>query len=513
MHDHTILEEKLRESLASVLPITLIVAALCFFVVPVPPDLMLLFLVSSVLLVVGMALFTIGADMAMTPIGGLIGTRMIQTRNLPLILLLSFLLGVAITVSEPDLQVLAKNVPHIHSGALILTVAVGVGLFLAVALARILFAVPLRWLLIVFYGAVFALAFLADRDFLSVAFDSGGVTTGPMTVPFIMALGVGVSSIRSDKNAAADSFGLVSLCSIGPILAVLLLGFLSGGSSTAAAPAAVQALDSTVALGRACLEAMPHYALEVSMALSPIVIFFLLFAWMALSVRRRQMKRILVGVAATFLGLVLFLTGVNVGFSPMGQTLGAQIVSGKTAHLLVPVAALMGWFVIAAEPAVHVLTAQVEEVSAGAIAAAPLRLALSVAVSAAVALAMVRVRTGLPILWILLPGYGLALLLSFVTPPIFTAIAFDSGGVASGPMTATFLLPMAMGACGAIGGNVAADAFGLVALVAMTPLITIQVMGAGQKLLAGRRPAAPAAAVFDDLEVIELWQLTEQGGD
>ena len=498
--------EKLREAAASVLPITGIVAAMCFVLVPMDTGLMLSFLIGSAMLILGMGLFTLGADMSMSRIGNHIGAKMTKSRKLWLILILSFILGAAITMAEPDLQVLATYVPDIDSTVLILTVSIGVGLFLLLCMIRILFSVSLRMLLIIFYALIFIGAYLSDPAILSVAFDSGGVTTGPMTVPFIMALGVGVASIRSDENAKADSFGLVALCSIGPVLAVMLLGAIYQSDSAEAALTVVGRIENTVALGADYLHAFPEYLKEVAVALLPIFAFFLLFQLFSLKLRKLPFLRILIGIAYTYVGLVLFLTGVNVGFSPLGYVLGGALTQGKLIWLLVPLAMLMGWFIINAEPAVHILNKQVEELSAGAISARAIGLSLSIAVSLAGGLAMVRVLTGISILYFLVPGYLIALTLSFFVPRTFTAIAFDSGGVASGPLTATFMLPFAMGACDAIGGNVMTDAFGLVALVATMPLITVQVMGAIYVLKSRRVSAEPALPDFGDNEIIELWE-------
>ena len=458
MHRKHLLE-KWKEAAASVLPVTAIVLAVCLLAVPVESGLMLAFLIGSLLLIVGMGLFTLGAELSMTRIGSLIGAKMTKSRKLGRILAISFLLGVAVTMAEPDLQVLAGNVPQIDKTVLVLTVSVGVGLFLMLCMVRILFSVSLRWLLLGCYALVFAGAALMDRNMLSIAFDSGGVTTGPMTVPFIMALGVGVASIRSDENAKADSFGLVALCSIGPILAVMILSFCyPGGESTAAQTAAIAA-ESTVALGRSYWQAIPGMLLEVAVALAPIAVFFLIFQVVSLRLHKWPLLKILIGIGYTYVGLVLFLTGVNVGFSPLGSVLGAAMGAGWQRWLLIPLAMVMGWFIIDAEPAVHILNQQVEELSAGAISAKAMGLSLSIAVASANGLAMVRVLTGVSILWFLVPGYAVALGLTFVVPRTFTAIAFDSGGVASGPLTATFMLPFAMGASSALGGNVMTDAF------------------------------------------------------
>lgn len=507
MSERKQLTEKFREAVASVLPITLIVTIVCFSFVPVTTDLMLSFLIGSVLLIVGMALFTLGSEVSMTQIGTHMGAKLTKSRKLWLILTVSFLLGVAITVAEPDLQVLAANVPNIDTTVLIITVSVGVGIFLLLSMLRILLVIPLRWMLLVFYALIFILAALVDKDFLAVAFDSGGVTTGPMTVPFIMALGVGVSSIRSDSHAQTDSFGLVALCSIGPILAVMLLGFIYRGSADGTAAMVLSNYQDTVELGHNYIASLPAYLKEVVIALLPIVAFFLVFQVVSLRLRRLPFMRILVGLVWTCIGLVLFLTGVNVGFSSLGYILGERLAAPGLRYWLIPLAMLMGWFIINAEPAVHVLNKQVEELSAGAISARAMGISLSIAVSSAMGLGMVRVLTGVSILWFVVPGYVLALAMAFFVPQTFTAIAFDSGGVASGPLTATFMLPFAMGACTAMGGNIMTDAFGIVALVAMMPLITVQAMGVVYVIKSRRQAKTVAQSVYAENDVIELWEV------
>lgn len=501
-----VFKEKLRESVASVVPIALIVAVLCFFFVPIESGLMLSFLIGALMVIVGMAMFTIGADVSMTQIGAHIGGALTRSRRLRLIVLLSFLLGMMITVSEPDLQVLAKNVPSIDGTVLIVTVAAGVGIFLVISMLRIFFSISLKWLFIVFYAVLFVLAAFADRNFLSVAFDSGGVTTGPMTVPFIISLGVGIAATRSDKKAKDDSFGLVALCSIGPILAVLILGCIYRGEA-ADSSFTVNTYGNTVELGWKYLREVPTYMKEVAAALLPIVVFFLIFQVVSLRIKKRHFLGIMIGLLFTYSGLILFMTGVNVGFLPLGYALGSEIVNSGLKYLLIPLAVLMGWFIIRAEPAVHVLNKQVEELSAGAVSAKAMGLSLSIAVAAAMGLSMVRVLTGMSVMWLLIPGYAIALTLSFFVPQTFTAIAFDSGGVASGPMTATFMFPFAMGACAALGGNVMTDAFGLVALVAMMPLITVQIMGAISVVRSRRSKPETYSPVAAGEGVIELWEV------
>ena len=501
--------EKLKEALTAVSPTIGIVLLLSFTIAPIPPSILLLLLFGAVLLIIGMMFFTLGAELAMTPVGEKIGTRIANSRNLGIVLLLCFLLGFIITISEPDLQVLAEQVPSVPNAVLILAVAVGVGFFLMIAMLRMLFSKTLRSLLILFYFLVFVLAFFVQDDFLAVAFDSGGVTTGPMTVPFIMALGVGFAAVRSDKHAEDDSFGLVSLCSIGPILAVLLLGLLYHPESTGYAGSEIPVIRDSVELWRYFAAGLPKYIEEIAVSLLPIILFFAVFQMISLKMRGRPLKKIVIGMVYTYVGLVLFLTGVNVGFMPAGNYLGSMIAGLSYRWVLIPIGMVIGYFIVKAEPAVYVLKEQVEEISSGAIPGEAMGLSLSLGVSVSIGLAMIRVLTGISIFWFILPGYLIALALSFFVPKIFTAIAFDSGGVASGPMTATFLLPFAMGACEAVGGNIVQDAFGVVAMVAMTPLITIQIMGAVYKyrFAHARAEEALEASYLDiwaDDDIIEL---------
>ena len=510
MRHQTLLHDKFQESIASVLPITIIVLLLCFTVAPIPNNMLVSFLTGAALLIVGMAFFTLGADTAMTPIGTKVGSCITKSKKVWLIVFVSFLLGIIITISEPDLQVLANQVPNIPNAVLIGAVALGVGVFLVIAMLRILFGISLNILLIGFYIVVFGLAMLVPKNFWAVAFDSGGVTTGPMTVPFIMALGVGVSAIRSDRHAGNDSFGLVALCSIGPILAVLVLGLMYP-SEAAYTPVEIPEMENSQEMILLFVHGLPHYAKEVAIALAPIVAFFSLFNTFYIKMPKKPLISISVGLIFTYVGLVLFLTGVNVGFMPVGNYIGNLIGSKSFNWILLPIAMLIGYFIVKAEPAVHVLNKQVEDLTAGSIPARAMELSLSIGVATSLGLAMIRVLTGISVMYFLVPGYVLALGLSFFTPKIFTSIAFDSGGVASGPMTATFLLPFAMGACEAIGGpeRIVSDAFGVVAMVAMTPLITIQLLGVEYKFRtrkeseARERVQAKIEAYTDD-DIIEL---------
>ena len=458
------LKEKLKEAVSAVLPIIIIVLALCFTIVPISPGIMLEYIIGAVMLVIGMMFFTLGAEMAMTPMGERVGSSMTRSRKLWVMVILGFVLGFIITVSEPDLQVLAEQVPAVPNMVII----------------------------------------------LAVAFDSGGVTTGPMTVPFIMALGIGIAAIRSDRHAADDSFGLVALCSIGPILAVLILGLIYETDGGAYSMSSITEVENSVELGQLFLHALPEYFGEIAVSLLPIVVFFGLFQFFSLKLKKRPLIKILVGLFYTYIGLVLFLTGVNVGFMPAGNYLGQMIAALPYRWIIIPIGMVIGYFIVMAEPAVYVLTKQVEELTDGAIEGKVMKTGLSISVAVSVGLAMLQVLTGISIFYLLVPGYVAAILLSFFVPKIFTAVAFDSGGVASGPMTATFLLPFATGACLSVGGDIVADAFGVVAMVAMTPLITIQVIGLIYKLQEKRADAAAAAGqvvsldAYADDAIIEL---------
>lgn len=471
------LKEKTKESLSSVLPITAIVLLLSLTLVPLESGTLVLFLTGAVMLIVGMGFFQLGAEMAMTPLGQGVGARLSKSGKILSLVVICFLMGAIITIAEPDLQVLANQVASIPNQVLIWTVAVGVGVFLVIAVLRIRYQVSLRRLLTVFYIFLFILSFFSPDSFTSVAFDSGGVTTGPMTVPFIMALGVGLSASRSDPDGSEDSFGLVALCSVGPILMVLLLGIFYNPSDAIYTATVVPEIRTTFDVVVEFARALPQYAQEVLTSILPIVAVLVVFQLCTHTYRKRQLLRMAIGVVYTIIGLILFLTGVNVGFAPVGSLLGEGLGAGALRWLLVPIGVVIGYYIVKAEPAVQVLNQQVEDITGGTVSHKMMNLALSIGVACAVALSMIRVLTGLNIYWVLIPGYALALWFSRKVPPVFVGIAFDSGGVASGPMTSTFLLPLAMGACTAVGGNVVTDAFGVVAMVALAPLIAIQVMG------------------------------------
>lgn len=496
------LKQNIMESLSSVMPITLIVLALSVTLVPMEIGTLALFLTGALLLMVGMGFFQLGAEMAMTPLGQGLGSQLVKSRKLALTMGVCLVVGAVITLSEPDLQVLAEQVASIPNQVLIWTVAAGVGVFLVIAVLRIIFHVSLARLLTVFYLLLFGLTLLTPDSFVAVAFDAGGVTTGPMTVPFIMALGVGLSASRSDKEGASDSFGLIALCSVGPILMVLLLGIFYHPTDAAYTPVKIPNIATTQEVAGAFIQALPTYAREVLVSIVPVIGVFVVFQLLTRKYRRHQVLRMCVGFLYTVVGLILFLTGVNVGFAPVGNLLGSSMAAGSLKWLLIPIGVAIGYYIVKAEPAVQVLNNQVEEITGGAISHKMMNASLSIGVACAVALSMARVLTGISIYWIIVPGYVLALTLSRFVPPIFVGVAFDSGGVASGPMTSTFLLPLAMGACTAAGGNVVTDAFGVVALVALTPLIAIQIMGLIYVHKSKAATAAPVEELNDEIVIL-----------
>jgi hypothetical protein len=511
-----ILREKIVEAFSSVLPITLIVLVASVVLVPMPAGTVLMFMGGAALLIVGMGFFTLGADMAMIPMGEGIGIQLTRSSKLALILAVSFVMGVIVTVAEPDLQVLAHQVPAIPFWYLIITVAAGVGLFLVIAVLRTLFKIRLSVMLVIFYVITFGVAYFAPDSFIAVAFDSGGVTTGPITVPFVLAMGVGVASIRNDKNSVDDSFGMVSLCSIGPIIAVLLLGIFYKPGHVTMQTHAVQTVATSQDVVKYFAVGMPHYLLDVLRALGSIIGCFAVFQLISWRFSRHQLIRITVGFFYTLIGLVFFLTGVNVGFIPVGNLLGTELAASPFRWVLIPLGALVGYFIVAAEPAVHVLNKQVEEISSGAITAKMMSHGLSIGMAGALALTMARILLGVSLMWILIPGYALAILLTFFVPRIFTGIAFDSGGVCSGPMTSTFLLPLAMGTAEGMGRDLMRNAFGVVAMVSMAPLIVIQLMGlvyqvkAEQTAILARQHAAAISQTAEG-EITDFGEITLLG--
>lgn len=496
-----LIKNKLSESLSSVLPIALIVLALSITIVPVSTGDMFLFLVGVVCLVFGMSLFTAGAEMSMQPLGSKIGSTIGSNKSVWIIAFISFIIGILVTISEPDLQLLAEQIAGLENMILILTVSVGVGIFLAIAVMRIVFNWSLTAIMIGFYAVAFLLAFFVDESFLCIAFDSGGVTTGPMTVPFIMSIGAGVSMAKVSGDDRNDSFGITGLCSIGPIISVLVLGIVMKVEGTYIPTVNDSVADTKEGVSR-FIHGFGEHLLDVLLALAPIIVFAILFQLLTRAFNKNQLIKMAVGIMYVLIGLAVFLTGANVGFIPTGTAIGTRLATIGGGWILVPISMLLGYFIVKAEPSVYVLNKLVETMSAGAISGKTTGLGLSIGVSAALGLAAIRIITGINILWFLIPGYIIALTLSFFVPKMFVGISFDSGGVASGTMMSAFVLPLCMGACNTMGGNVMTDAFGCVAFVAMAPIIAIQICGFAYKMKAEDRVRkfVSASETFVDYE-------------
>lgn len=472
-----ILAEKLKEAASSVVPVMLIVWLMHVSVAPIG-DNFEKFVVGGILLILGLGIFLLGAETGIVPIGQRAGSALTEKRSLPLLLTAGFITGFFITVAEPDVHVLAQQVasvaPSIKTSILVAIIAIGVGLFVAMALLRVVMQISLRLMLAVFYCIIFACAAFTSPAFLGVAFDAGGATTGPMTVPFILALGIGVAAVRSG-DGGNDSFGLIGIASIGPVLAVLIMGMFSSGGG---APPEASTAPVARTLWAHFLSYTPEVAREVGLALSPLVVLFLLFRLFLLKrMSRFRVIRTIAGLVYTYIGLVLFFVGVKGGFIPAGSSLGAMLAAHEYVWLLFLAAFVLGALAVFAEPAVWVLASQVEDVSGGAINSRVILAFLCIGVASAVALALFRLSAGLSLWYFLIPGYLLAFLLTLYCPPMFTAIAFDSGGVASGPMASTFILAFTLGASRQLGGDPLLDAFGAIALIAMTPLVAIQILG------------------------------------
>lgn len=472
---------KIKESIASVLPIFIIVLLISFTpLFNLTLTEYIVFTLSTIFLIIGISLFNLGADMAMQPMGNYIGSGLTKSRRIALLIFVVFLLGCFITIAEPDLSVLADQVKTvIPKISLTLGISIGVGVMLIVSVARIVYDKQLSHILMLFYMLCFALTSLITINNKSIliplAFDSGGVTTGPITVPFIMALGVGISQVIGGRHAKVNSFGLVALSSVGPILLVLILALFSKGSLDYIIP-------DNYYMGSDLLKKLVSIIFrnlkEVMIAVGLIVVFFLICNFAFLKKPAKKLKRIGIGILYTILGLVMFLTAATFGYMPIGFKMGIEIANDNF-YLLIPFGLIVGAVVVFAEPAIKVLTHQVEEITGGYISSKSMLIGLAIGVALSLGLSMIRIIYDFSILYYLVPGYCISLALSLFVPPIYTAIAFDSGGVTSGPMTSSFILSFAIGACTIVQGENAIlnDAFGIVALVALAPLITIQLLG------------------------------------
>ncbi len=478
-----VLMQKFREVSLSVLPITIIVLILNFTIAPLGLTTLLRFIIGVVIIILGLSIFLFGIEIGITPLGNLLGTALTKTNKVWIVCLGGVILGFFISIAEPDLQILARQVDMVTSGAIsgttiLIVVCIGIAIMLALGLLRIVYNIPLYLILTVVYGGIFAMAYFTPSAFLAISFDASGATTGALAVPFILALAIGVTGMKKDSKASEkDSFGLVAITSTGAIIAVMLMSIIKKQNSFSAGIETAGAASSSLFLPY--LEKLLTTCGEVFVALLPILILYLIFQKLSFHLHKRPFRRILMGLLYTFIGLVLFLTAVNAGFMEVGSAVGYAVASHGNSFSLVLVGFVLGFVTILAEPAVYVLTHQIEDVTSGYVKRPIILSALSIAVGIAVALSMLRILIPSLHLWhILLPGYVLSIALMYIVPKLFVGIAFDAGGVASGPMTVTFILAFSQGASHAIASaDILVDGFGLIALVAMTPIITLQILG------------------------------------
>lgn len=464
--------EDLISSMQTIGPVTLIVLLLAPFI-NMSGNYVISFIISSVLLIFGSALFTFGADLSTVVIGNKIGKDLVKSKRVWLILLISFIIGTIVTIAEPDLLVLAEQITSISSLSLILSISVGVGICMMIASARSIFGWDLNKILMFSFAIIFVLMFFVPLDFIPIAFDSGGVTTGTISIPFIITLGIGLVSNRIDKKAQEDSFGLVSLASTGPIIMVLLLGMSSNHNN-------VMSFDNSIYTSFAFSNYFTQFVScfkEVLLAVLPIFLVFIIYHFIKKNVSFYEFNKIFFGIIITIIGLTIFLVAANVGFLNIGYYIGNYVGASSLRYLLVPLMMILSFFIAIAEPAVVILIEQVERFTEGAISKKVLKVALALGVSLAAGLSIIRVFTTTSFLYYALCGYGIALLLTFFIPKVFTAIAFDAGGATGGSLTTAFLLPIAIGACYSVNGNVFTDAFGLASMVSLVPIITIEMVG------------------------------------
>ena len=478
-----VITSKFRDMLISVLPITVIVLILNFTITPMDKVLIIRFIIGSLLVILGLTIFLLGVDIGITPLGELTGTSLAKSNKLLVVLSAGLILGFFISIAEPGLMVLASQVNLVTSGqipgvTILIIVSIGLAILLALGFLRVFYNVPLHKVLIVIYTLIFFLAIFASREFLAIAFDASGATTGIMAVPFILALSVGISRLKKDSKASEnDSFGLVALASSGAIISVLILDmFFKADEFTAALESRISDSNSII---KPFIKIIPYYLLESFMAILPLFVILLILNKIYFKLKKRELRKLLTGFTFAFIGLLIFLVGVNAGFMDVGTSIGNNLALLENKAYIIVIGFILGFVTILAEPAVYVLTHQIEDVTSGYVKRAAVSLTLAIGVGIAVALSVIRVLVpGIQLWHYLLPGYIICLSIMFFTPGLFVGIAFDAGGVATGPVTATFTLAFIQGAAHAFeGADLMADGFGMIAMVAMMPIITLQVLG------------------------------------
>lgn len=461
-----------KESYMEIIPIIFIVMMLAIFL-HIPILKIYSFLLGGVLLIIGKSLFSLGAKVGIELFGKRLGTSLGKKGNIIVIIITIFLIGFVLTLSEPDLLVLAGQLPSIPKSILVLLVSVSVGIFLVLGMLKSIYRLNFNTLILISYGIIFLLMMLVPSSFYAIAFDSGGATTGPITVPFIVALGLGLSSLRTDKDAKKDGFGSLALCSIGPVIVVLILGLFYNTDSFYD----INSLTMDGGVYSLYFNSLISSFKEVLVTLLPLVILFLVYGFITKCFSKRDVKRIIVGFILVLLGFSIFLVGTSVGFISMGYLLGESLSMNNIAYVSIPIGMVLGYLIVSAEPAVNLLNEQIDNITSGSIKRKTVGRCLSIAVALAVGVSFYRAITGFSIAPIIIVGYLVCIVLSFFVNRLFTGISFDAGGAVSGPLTVSFLLPLAIGITYNLGGNIMTDAFGLVALVTLFPIIVIQVFG------------------------------------
>jgi len=472
----------------------------------------------AVIMIVGLGFFQVGAQTGLAKVGEYMGSSLSKQSKLAIVVIFSFLLGALITCAEPSILIVAGQV-NIPSLLLIAVIAGGVGIFVIIGVVRIVFHGQLKLWYVFYYFIVFALLCLISIDedmakFLPFIFDAGGITTGSATVPFILSLGAGIAVVRGGRKATEDSFGLVGMASIGPILSmtILLLANKSGFSAYT-----FELFDGFVDMGDVgwhLLDALIPSGLshlgtliEVLMALIPIIIIFVIYDLIYIKLPKNKIRELIVGFAVSYFGLVIFLTGVNSIMTPFGTFVGVNVGQGLDNYwLIILIAFTIGVVTVFCEPAIHVLTNQISDVSDGNISKTTVLISMAVGVGIAIGLSALRTLYDFSILYIIVPGYVLSVALMFITPNIFTAMAFDAGGTASGPMSVSFVMPMIIGITysktdyGTSSIEYYTRSFGVVALIALTPILTIQILGIVQDLKTKARLRVVSTDIDDPLD-------------
>ena len=476
-----ILKDKFKEISFSVIPIVLIVLFLHFTIVPLENDMLIKFLICTLIIIAGLGIFLMGAEIGVSEMGEIMGSSVAKSNSKILVFLLGLLFGFLISIAEADLLILANQVSTVMDGLLspfiiVVVVSLGVGVMIGLGFLRILMDKIISNMFIIVYMIIFGLFFFVSEEFQAISFDASGATTGAMTTPFILALGLGVSKMKSSKKGEEDSFGLVGAASTGPIWALMIMSLVLGlnnvqGSAVAFIPQA--------GILAPILNTIPKVVKESLMSLIPITTLFYLFNLFWFKKPKAEVKIIFKGLVLAFIGLVLFLVGVNAGFMDIARIVGAALAVLDNKFILPLFGFVIGMVVVLAEPAVYVLSAQVEDVTAGSIPRRLILITLSIGVAFAVSISMIKIMfEGVKLWMFLVPGFMISLYLSKKIPPIFVGIAFDSGGVASGPMTATFILALTQGVASAVPtADVLIDGFGVIAMVAMTPILGISILG------------------------------------